>query len=453
MHAATNLITPETLLAIMAAVALAGTLAAFAGRAGIAVPVVVVELVSGIVLGPHVLGLQVSSTVLLFKNLGLGLLFFYAGYEIDPRRIAGRPLRLGLLGWGMSLVLAFAAVALLHWAGVAVSVVYGASAATSTAIGVLAPVLSDSGASPVPASAGTCSPREPLARSVPDFLLTLVLSSESAVHSAMTLLLFLAVAAAVGGLAIAARRPALNWFEHTLETSSQLAVRWVLVLLFGLALLAYRLGLDLLFGGFAAGVIVRELMRGRELSGFDSKLSALAFGLFVPIFFTVSGMTLDVSAFETPGGVLRTLLFCLLMLVVRGTPSLILYRRDLDLRRRGALALLSSTQLPLVLAITEVATASGRMTPSTAADLVGAALLSTLIFPVLDTSPAPRSSAPIRRARKSGGRLSRSASRSPSLLACVRRSGWHARPILPIASEPEPQPRRTDTSTAVAGDG
>lgn len=366
----------------MAAVALAGTLAAFAGRAGIAVPVVVVELVSGIFLGPHVLGLHVSSTVLLFKNLGLGLLFFYAGYEIDPRRIAGRPLRLGLLGWGMSLVLAFAAVALLHWVGIAVSILYGASAVTTTAVGVLAPVLSDSG------ELGTVLGGYLLAAGAvgefgPILLLTLVLSSESAVHSAMTLLLFLAVAAAVGGLAITARRPTLHWFEHTLEASSQLAVRWVLVLLFGLALLAYRLGLDLLFGGFAAGVIVRELMRGRELASFDSKLSALAFGLFVPIFFTVSGMTLDVSAFGSAGGVARTFLFCLLMLVVRGTPSLILYGRDLDLRRRGALALLTSTQLPLVLAITEVATASGRMSPSTAADLVGAALLSTLIFPLL----------------------------------------------------------------------
>jgi Sodium/hydrogen exchanger family len=146
MHATSTLISPETLLAIMAAVAVAGTLAAFAGRAGIAVPVVVVELLLGIVLGPHVLGLQVSSTVLLFKNLGPGLLFFYAGYEIDHRRLAGRPLRLGLLGWSMSLALAFAAVGLLHWAGVALSVVYGAAAVTSTAVGVLAPALSDSGA-------------------------------------------------------------------------------------------------------------------------------------------------------------------------------------------------------------------------------------------------------------------------------------------------------------------
>jgi Kef-type K+ transport system membrane component KefB len=157
----------------------------------------------------------------------------------------------------------------------------------------------------------------------------------------------------------------------------------VLVLTFGLALLAYRLGLDLLLGGFATGVIVREMLRTSELPGFESKLSGIAFGVFVPFFFIVSGMSLDITAFASSAGILRTILFLLLMLLVRGTPALLLYRRDLNARSRGALALLSSTQLPLVLAITALATAGGRMSPSIAADLVGAALLSTLIFPLL----------------------------------------------------------------------
>jgi Kef-type K+ transport system membrane component KefB len=83
MHAPVNTISPETFLAIMAAAAIAGTVASFASRAGIVLPVVVVELLAAIVLGPHVLGLQVSSAVLFFKDLGLGLLFFFAGYELD----------------------------------------------------------------------------------------------------------------------------------------------------------------------------------------------------------------------------------------------------------------------------------------------------------------------------------------------------------------------------------
>jgi hypothetical protein len=97
------------------------------------------------------------------------------------------------------------------------------------------------------------------------------------------------------------------------------------------------------------------------------------------------------------------------MLVVRGTPSLILYRRDLDLRRRGRAGAAQLDQLPLVLAITEVATASGRMTPSITADLVGAALLSTLIFPVLGLrlrrAPRPQSGEPGRQAAALAQRL------------------------------------------------
>jgi Kef-type K+ transport system membrane component KefB len=77
------------------------------------------------------------------------------------------------------------------------------------------------------------------------------------------------------------------------------------------------------------------------------------------------------------------LLFFVLFLVVRGTPALLLYHKVLDARERMALALMSSTQLPLVLAITALATSSGHMRASTAAALVGAAVLSTLVFPVL----------------------------------------------------------------------
>ena len=144
-HVVHNTISPEEFLAIMTAVAIAGTVASFATRAGVTLPVVVLELLAGIVLGPHVLGLQVTSTVLFFKDLGLGLLFFFAGYELDVRRIAGRPLRLGLLGWGMSLVLAYVAVGLLHWAGITMTILYPGSAIATTAIGTLIPVLSDTG--------------------------------------------------------------------------------------------------------------------------------------------------------------------------------------------------------------------------------------------------------------------------------------------------------------------
>jgi Kef-type K+ transport system membrane component KefB len=114
------------------------------------------------------------------------------------------------------------------------------------------------------------------------------------------------------------------------------------------------------------------------------QVTAVAFGVFIPFFFVVSGMRLDVQALlASPSGVLKLGLFFVLFLVVRGTPALLLYRHALPrLRDRTALAVFSATQLPLVVAITTLAVAEGHMRPSTAAALVGAGALSTLAGPL-----------------------------------------------------------------------
>ncbi len=112
----------------------------------LAPPVVVVELILGIVIGPEVLGLAESDEFIdFFSDLGLGMLFFFAGYEIDFGRIRGKPLNLGALGWLLSLVLAFGIGGALAAAGVVVSYLYTGSALATTAIGTLIPILRDGG--------------------------------------------------------------------------------------------------------------------------------------------------------------------------------------------------------------------------------------------------------------------------------------------------------------------
>ncbi|HEY2282556.1 MAG TPA: cation:proton antiporter [Solirubrobacteraceae bacterium] len=376
-------VAPGTFFAIIAASALAGSVTAVAGEHGVLVPVVVVELLLGVVLGPQALGLHVNQFITFFSDLGLGLLFFFAGYEIDLHRIMGRPLRLALLGWVLSLALAYTIGGVLAALGIVLSLLYTGSALATTAIGTLIPILSDAGElrtrfGTFLLAAGAVGEFGPI------LLLTLILSAQSTVHNGLILLAFVGLAVGVAVFAVRSSERTVPLFEQTLESSSQLAVRWILVLVFALALLAFELGLDLLLGGFAAGVITRQLLRTRELPAFDSKLTAVAFGVFVPFFFIVSGMNLDVEAlFASVSGVLKMILFFLLFLVVRGAPALLLYRDVLDARARAALALMCSTQLPLVLAITTLAVETGHMRASTAAALVGAAVLSTLVFPVL----------------------------------------------------------------------
>jgi Kef-type K+ transport system membrane component KefB len=370
-------------LVVVVTTAFAGTISAVLGGRGLLVPTVVLELILGVVIGPQVLGLPTSDFLQFFSDLGLGMLFFFAGYEIDLRRISGEPLRLGALGWALSLAIAYSLGGVLAAAGIVLSLVYTGSALATTAIGTLIPILSDSGElrtrfGTYLLAAGAVGEFGPI------LLLTLVLSTQGALHNAALLIAFVALAVAVALLAVRSTQHTVPLLERNIEKSSQLAVRWIVVLVFALVALAAELGLDLLLGGFAAGLITRQMLKEREIAGFDSKLTAVGFGVFIPFFFVFSGMQLDIDAlFSSVSGVVKLVVFFLLFAVVRGTPALLLYRRVLDGRDRIALAWFSSTQLPLVLAITTLAQRTGHMRASTAAGLIGAAVLSTLIYPLL----------------------------------------------------------------------
>src|SRR5919109_1583819 len=370
-------------LTIVVVAALASLIGALVARR-VTLPVVVLEVCMGIVVGPDVLGLvEPDAFVQFFANLGLGILFFFAGYEIDFERIRGAPIRLAVIGWLISLVLAYTLGGLLALAGVVLSLLYTGSAMATTAIGTLIPILSDAGElrtrfGTYLLAAGAMGEFGPI------LLITLVFSTKSAGTNAAILVVFvlLAVITAVGAVRGAGR----GWemLQRTLETSGQLAIRIAVVLVFALGCLAASMGLDLLLGGFVAGVIVRLALKGREVSVFESKLTAVGYGFFIPFFFITSGLKFNLTALtDNPTRLLELPLFLAMFLVVRGLPALLLYRRELDRPDRLALALFSSTELPLVVAITTIAIDQGHMRSSTAAALVGAAILSTTIFPLL----------------------------------------------------------------------
>jgi Kef-type K+ transport system membrane component KefB len=349
-----------------------------------ALPVVVLELVIGIIIGPQVLGLaHASSFVLFFANLGLGMLFFFAGYEIDFDRLRGRPLGLAAWGWLLSIALAYGVGGILAAAGVVLSYLYTGSALATTAIGTLIPILRDEGELETRfgkylLAAGALGELGPI------LLLTLVLSTQDAVNRALPLLAFIALAIVIALVSVRSAPTGWPLLERSIESSSQFAVRLAALLVFGLAELATHLGLDVVLGGFVAGMITRMAVRGREVTVLESKLSAVGFGLLIPFFFITSGVQFNLDALvNSPSALLKLPLFLGLFFVVRGVPALLLYRDVFGSRDRLALACYSSTALPLVVAITSVAVQDGRMRSSTAAALVGAALLSTLIFPFL----------------------------------------------------------------------
>ena len=278
----------RSFLVVVAVAALASLLAILVGRR-VAVPVVVVELLLGIAVGPDVLGLvDPDDFISFFANLGLGMLFFFAGYEIDFARIRGAPVKLAAIGWVMSLAAAYGLGGLLALAGVVVSLVFTGSALVTTALGTLIPIMGDAGVlrtrfGAFALAAGAVGEFGPI------MLVTLLLSTTRPVSTSVILILFVVLAVATALIGVRWVHHGWEAVERALEASGQLAVRiWVLVT-FALVALAASLGLDLLLGGFAAGIATRVALGEREVHWFESKLTAVGYGFFIPFFFIVRG--------------------------------------------------------------------------------------------------------------------------------------------------------------------
>lgn len=348
-------------------------------------PLVVLELLLGMLVGPHGLGwVHMTDGIRTLSALGLSFLFLMAGMEIDFALLRGRALNLAGAGWLISILLGVALTFALQALGVVSDPLLVAVALSTTAIGTLIPIMRDAGEldsefGRLVLGAGAVGEFGPIV------LFTLISAGHEELATQSGLLaLFVLIALACAALAMKLRPPhVIDVLARSLHATSQLPVRIAMFLLGSMVTLAEWLGVDLLLGAFAAGSLVGLVARGPEGEPFRHKLDALGFGFLIPIFFVCSGTQVDIDAMTaSPATLVRAPLFLALLLLVRGAPAL-LYRSDLDRRGRLRLALLSSTSLPLIVVITSLGVATGHMLPENAAALVSAGIASVLLFPLI----------------------------------------------------------------------
>jgi Kef-type K+ transport system membrane component KefB len=349
----------------------------------IAVPQVVLLLVGGVLIGPQALNWAQQSHLELLSNVGLGFLFLLAGYELPPLLLRHRPGKLALRGWFISVGISIVIVGVFEQTGFVHDFVPVALALTTTALGTLLPILRDNGM-----LGGTFGQHMFAAGAVgelgPVLAISVFLGANGSWQSV------LAIATVVLAAYVAARIP--RWFagsrigmivSTTSEDTTQSVLRWTITLLLGALLLTADFGLDIVLGAFLAGVVLRRSNDGSDQAEWAllGKLDAVAYGFFIPVFFISSGMGLDIrSIAENP---FRLVVFFTLLLCVRGLPALLIYRSKMPMSERWQLVFLTSTALPLIVALTEIGLANGTMLPENAAALVGAGALSVAVFPLV----------------------------------------------------------------------
>ncbi|SDF39915.1 transporter, CPA2 family (TC 2.A.37) [Blastococcus fimeti] len=386
-----DVVSIDTLAAVAAVALVAALLVGLLPR--LPVPQVVLLLVGGMLIGPDALAIGAPGDVRVLADVGLGFVFLLAGYEIDLRLFREDAGRRALLSWGLSFGLAAGVVAVLGAAGLVEGYLPVVLGLTTTALGTLLPVLRDAGL-----LAGRLGRHLLATGGVGELLPVLVIAVFLGSQGRLSALV------ALGGVAVLAL--VLGLLRHGVPEGSRLAevvragqhetaqitLRGTILLLLTLVAVTDRFHLDAVLGAFLAGIVLRRWV-GTDAPTLESKLDAVGYGFFVPLFFVYSGMSLDLQAIaEAP---LLLGLFLVLVLTVRGGPVLLVYRGVLEPRERLQTALVSATALPVLVALTEIAVRSGTMSPDEAAALVGAGMVTVLVLPALVVALQRRAGTPV----------------------------------------------------------
>jgi Kef-type K+ transport system membrane component KefB len=356
---------------------------------GVRLPAVVLELVTGIAIGPSGLGwVEVDATIEVLAFIGLAFLLFLAGLEIDFMRLRGRVLRLAATGYALSFALALGLSIALSGAGLVDTPLFVAILLSATSLGVIISVLKDAGE-----ISSTFGQLVIAAGTIADFgaiiLLSVFFTGEGGAGATLFLIGVLVAMGAVVFLAVRGGEHSMRIREDLLrlqDSTAQIRVRGAVVLLVAFAAVAEALGLEVILGAFAAGALLSLLDRDEMMThaAFRTKLEAIGFGVFIPVFFITSGLRFDLAALFASGSTIAMVpVFLAVLLVVRGLPALVLYRGVVSDRQAVVAGLFQATSLPFIVAGTAIGLELGLIDAAESAALVASGLLSVVIFPAL----------------------------------------------------------------------
>jgi Kef-type K+ transport system membrane component KefB/Trk K+ transport system NAD-binding subunit len=372
----------------------------------LSIPVVVGEILAGIIIGDSGLGLVGHDPMLdILALLGFAYLMFLSGLEVDFGAILPRPgtwrgpwkerisnpLSLGVLIFGLTLVLAAASGWGLNRVDAADDPWIMALILATTSLGVVVPVLKERDLLDNPYGQSLL-----VAAVIADFVTMLLVSVYVVLRLRglspellLVLLLFGAFGTAYRMARLARTRfPGLDFLNRVSRATAQIDVRGAFAIGLAFIALAQGLGVEMILGAFLGGALI-SLLADRGTTDLHHRLDVIGYALFIPIFFIMVGVRFDLAAvLDSP----RTLLLVPLLLVVAYAVKLLaatLFRVNFSWRGTLAAGVLLSSHLSLEIAVAAIGLELGVIDEATNSAIILMAIVTCTISPLIFNRIAP----------------------------------------------------------------
>lgn len=376
----------------------------------IGIPIVVGEIVAGIIVGQSGFDLVQQGTVLqILSELGFAYLMFLSGLEINFAavgngdkigrnsstlgRLVKNPLIVGSVMFVLTMI-GSAGAGFLMWNQNLVNDPWiMALILSTTSLGVVVPVLKEQKLTHERYGQAIL-----MASLIADFASILLISiyvllrSQGLTWEILLVLILFVVFVAVYRMAALFRDnlPAERLMEELSSATAQIKLRGSFVLALVFIALAQSLGIEIILGAFLAGVIVSMLSKGAEGTMLQQKLDAIGYGFFIPIFFIMVGVGFDLPALiNSSSALLLVPLIIGLAYLVKTVPAL-LYRLEYSWRQTLAAAVLLSARLSLIIAAAAIGVNLGLISEAVNSAIILVAVITCTLSPVIFNQIIPK---------------------------------------------------------------
>ncbi|MCI6853679.1 MULTISPECIES: monovalent cation:proton antiporter family protein [Limosilactobacillus] len=354
------------------------------------VPTAVAEIVAGILLGKSAFNIvQETSSLTLLSSLGVIILMFLSGMEINfdlfkkapgqKKRDPKSPVSIAVLSFTAVIITALILGVILYFMGLFSDILLATILFSTIALGVVIATLKEKEILGRPMGQ-TILLTAVLGEVIPMLALTFYASIYGHNAGRLWLIVLLFLAAII--LLRRFRQPYI-WFNNVSKATTQLDIRLAFFLIFTLVTVAESVGAENILGAFLAGMVMK-LLEPSEAT--QEKLTSIGYGFFIPIFFIMTGVRLDLKSLFANKTALALIPILVACFIIAKLPITLIYRRRFNARNSFAGGFLTVTTITLVLPSLQVAKNLHAITSTQSDAFILAAVIVCVLAPIVFNS-------------------------------------------------------------------